>query len=71
MAGREAAVHGTVQQSDEVRVRRSDAHVYLFRKTEWLGRWVCAVAKRLDSDGLHITVYPTDAINEGVRVWPT
>jgi hypothetical protein len=32
--------------------------------------WTCAVAKREDDDGFLITAYPTDAIKEGIRVWP-
>ena len=34
-----------------------------------VGRWVCAVAKRLNGEGFLITTYPTDAIKEGER-WP-
>jgi hypothetical protein len=37
---------------------------------ERIGRWVCAVAKRLNEDGFLITTYPTDAIKEGERIWP-
>jgi len=35
--------------------------VYLFYKPGRIGRWVCAVTKRLDGDGFLITAYPTDA----------
>jgi len=44
--------------------------VYLFYKLEQMGLWICAVAKRLDSEGFLITAYPTDAIKEGERIWP-
>jgi hypothetical protein len=70
MAGREATVQETLRQPDEVRVSRSDANVYLFYRTERAGRWVCAVAKRLNGVGFLITAYPTDAIKEGTPIWP-
>lgn len=70
MAGRENDVKETLQNPDEVRQSKSDPKVYLFYKPERIGRWVCAVAKRLDGDGYLITTYPTDAIKEGTRIWP-
>jgi hypothetical protein len=70
MAGREADVQETLRNPDEIRLSRSDSAVYLFYKPERLGRWVCAVAKRLNGDGFLITAYPTDAIKEGERIWP-
>jgi len=33
-------------------------------------RWVCAVARQLDEESFLITTYPTDAIKEGVKIWP-
>jgi hypothetical protein len=63
MAGREADVQETLINPDEIRLSRSDPAVYLFYKPERLGRWVCAVAKRLDGDGFLI-------IKEGKRIWP-
>jgi hypothetical protein len=71
MAGREAAVQDTLAHPDEIRLSRSDSAVHLFYKAERDKRWVCAVAKRLDGEGFLITAYPTDAIKEGVPVWPT
>lgn len=71
MAGQETAVQETLRQPEEVRVSRSDANVYLFYRAERAGRWVCAVAKQLNGEGFLITAYPTDAIKEGTRVWPT
>ena len=53
----------------EIRQSRSDPTVYLFYRLERPGRWVCAVAKRLNGDGFLITTYRTDAIKEGKRVW--
>jgi hypothetical protein len=70
MAGQETTVQETLRQPEEVRVSRSDATVYLFYRTERPGRWVCAVAKRLNGEGFLITAYPTDARKEGTQVWP-
>ena len=71
MAGRELDVQETLENPEEIRLSRGDQAVYLFYSTERVGRWVCAVAKRLNGEGFLITTYPTDAIKEGVRVWPT
>lgn len=71
MAGRESDVQESLQNPDEIRVSRNDSAVYLFYKAERAKRWVCAVAKRLNGEGFLITAFPTDAIKEGVRVWPT
>lgn len=70
MAGREADVQETLRAPEEIRVSKRDPNVYLFYKPERLDRWVCAVTKRLNGDGFLVTTYPTDAIKEGVRVWP-
>jgi hypothetical protein len=70
MAGHEADVEETLRNPDEIRLSKSDPQVYLFYKPKRVGRWVCAVTKRLDGDGFLITTYPTDAIKEGERIWP-
>ncbi len=70
MAGREHDVRDTLQNPSEIRQSKGDSDVYLFYKTERMGRWVCAVSKRLDGEGFLITAYPTDAIKEGGLVWP-
>lgn len=70
MAGCDKLVRQTLQKPDEIRISRSDSKVFLFYKSESNRRWVCAVAKQLNGDGFLITTYPTDAIKEGVRVWP-
>ncbi len=70
MAGRELDVRDALEIPDEVRRSRTDASVYLFYKLERRNRWVCAVAKRLDDEGFLITTYSTEAVKEGVRVWP-
>lgn len=62
-------VGDTLQYPSEIRQSRSDSRVYLFYKPERLGRWVCAVAKRLNGNGFLITAYPTDSIKEGNMVW--
>ena len=71
MAGCEAMVRDVLARPEEVRVSRSDDAVYLFYGEKREQRWVCAVAKRLNDEGFLITAYPTDAVKEGVRVWPT
>jgi hypothetical protein len=70
MAGRESDVEEALAHPEEIRQSRSDPDVYLFYRTERIGRWVCAVSKRLGEDSFLITAYPTDAIKEGVRTWP-
>jgi hypothetical protein len=71
MAGRESIVKATLESPEEVRQSRSDPEVLLFYRAEGAERWVCAVAKRKAATGFLITAYPTDAIKEGSRVWPT
>ena len=63
-------VKAALEAPDEVRQSRMDSSVFLFYKAERTKRWVCAVAKREGDDGVLITAYPTDAIKEGVSVWP-
>ena len=69
MLGREADVQDVLQNPDEIRLSKRDPNVYLFYKPERMGRWVCAVTKRLDGEGFLITAYPTDAVKEGERIW--
>lgn len=69
MKGREADVQEALKNPSEMRLSKRDPNVYLFYKPEHVGRWICAVVKRLDGDGFLITTYPTDAIKEGVRIW--
>lgn len=71
MSGREASVRRALEAPDEIRSSRSDSRVVLFYKSDGEKRWVCAVARQTDHDGFLITAYLTDAIKEGVRVWPT
>lgn len=70
MAGREKDVQDTLESPGEIRQSKNDPDVYLFYKPERIGRWVCAVTKRLNGEGFLITAYPTDSIKEGELVWP-
>ena len=70
MAGREVSVKGALEVPDEIRQSRTDAQVLLFYKAEAPKRWTCAVVKRAETSAFLITTYPTDAIKEGLRVWP-
>jgi hypothetical protein len=70
MNGRDQEVKDTLRNPSEIRQSRSDPHVYLFYKAKRVGRWVCAVSKRLNGEGFLITAYPTENIKEGELVWP-
>ena len=70
MAGRELDVRRTLEEPDEIRLSRRDSAVYLFYRSEHENRWVCAVTKRLETEGFLVTTYPTDTIKEGTRIWP-
>jgi hypothetical protein len=70
MVGQESIVKDTLLRPIKIRLSRSDPSVYLFYRQERVGRWICAVAKRLNGEGFLITAYPTEAIKEGVPVWP-
>ena len=70
MARREKQVRDTLQNPGEIRQSKSDPNVYLFYGVEGIGRWVCAVFRRLNGEGFLITAYPTDAIKEGELIWP-
>ena len=69
MLGREADIQEVLRNPDEIRLSKKDPSVYLFYKPEKIGRWVCAVTKRLDGEGFLITAYPTDAVKEGEQIW--
>ena len=70
MAGREGLVRAALETPDEIRQSRIAPQVLLFYKAEATKRWTCAVVKRLADSGFLITAYPTDAVKEGVRIWP-
>lgn len=70
MSGQEEVVRVALEAPDEIRESRSDPSVLLFYRLERPGRWLCAVAKRVDNgDGFLITAYSTDVIKEGERRW--
>ena len=74
----EASGHGRARKPREGRAgnpRRGSPEpdhlqVLLFYKAEATKRWTCAVVKRVAEGAFLITAYPTDAIKEGVRIWP-
>jgi hypothetical protein len=70
MAGRESSVRLALESPDEIRQSRVDPEVLLFYKAEASRRWVCAVAKQADGQAFLVTTYPTDAVKEGIRIWP-
>ena len=70
MAGLERDVKEILENPEQIRVSRSDPKVFLFYGIQRPGRWICAVAKRLDGEGFLVTAYPTDAIKEGEYIWP-
>ena len=68
--GHEGDVKQTLENPDQVRQSRSDPQVLLFYHGSGEKRWVCAVTKHAADQGFLITAYPTDAIKEGMQVWP-
>lgn len=70
MLGQEGAVKDTLENPEQVRQSRSDAQVFLFYQAAGEKRWVCAVTKHATDQGSLITAYPTDAIKEGMQIWP-
>jgi hypothetical protein len=70
MAGRTNLLKAALESADEARQSRTDPRVLLFYKAETDRRWTCAVVRRTNGEGFLVTAYPTDAIKEGVRVWP-
>jgi hypothetical protein len=70
MADGEARVRATLEGPDEARQSRTEPKMLLFYKAESPKRWTCAVVKRTNGEAFLVTAYPTDAIKEGVRIWP-
>jgi hypothetical protein len=70
MAGRESSVRLALESPDEIRQSRTDPDVLLFYKAEGARRWVCAITKHAPDEAFLVTAYPTDAIKEGIRIWP-
>ncbi|RLB27350.1 MAG: hypothetical protein DRG87_11695 [Deltaproteobacteria bacterium] len=68
--GRRAS--GTLQYAlvRGIEKRRRIEEAFIFYKILLSGRWICAVAKRLDGEGFLVTAYPTSAVMEGAYLWP-
>lgn len=67
MAGRELEVKETLENPEEIRDSRIDPDGYLFYRSGFVSRWVCAVTKHLNEDAFLITAYPAGAIKEGAN----
>jgi hypothetical protein len=65
----EELVQQALTSPDEIRQSSRDTGVLLFYLIRRDGRWVVAVARRLNGDGFLITAYQTDAIKEGKTIW--
>jgi len=70
MNGREQDVRAALEKPNEVRQSKTDKSVLLFYRPEKPGRWVCAVIKHSVSGSFLITTYPTNAVKEGIQIWP-
>ena len=70
MADGEIRVRVTLEDPDEARESRTEPKMLLFYKAESPKRWTCAVVKRTNGEAFLVTAYPTDAIKEGVSIWP-
>jgi hypothetical protein len=68
LAGKDRDVEAALHDPDAIRRSRKDPDVYLFYRGA-PPRWLCAVARRTDTDGFLITAYPTDAVKAGDEVW--
>jgi hypothetical protein len=63
-------VREALEQPEQIRRSLKDAAVHLFYRAVRPGRWICAVAKRVDNEsGFLVTAYPTDAIKQGEVIW--
>ena len=66
--GKEILVKGCLQEPREIRLSQDDKSVYLYYK-QWGKYYLCVVAKHLNKEGYIITIYATDKIKEGEKVW--
>jgi len=69
MAGKLDGVKSTLREPDLIRQSKNDSQVFLFYRKAGRDRWLCAVVKRLNSDGFLVTAYPTENIKEGMQIW--
>lgn len=58
-----------LKMPDLITRSKIDNSVLLFYK-KLNGYWLCTVTKHLDISGYLITVYITDRIKEGIKIWP-
>jgi hypothetical protein len=70
IANLETLVQQALREPDEIRQSSRDRNILLFYCLRKPQRWVVAVARRLNGEGFLITAYQTDAIKEGVMLWP-
>ncbi len=66
--GKESLVKKCLQYPEEIRLSQEDKSVYLYYR-QWENYYLCVVAKNLNGDGYIITIYITDKIKEGEKVW--
>jgi hypothetical protein len=71
MADCEEEVRAALETPEQIHRSRIDENVFLFYRIRRADRWMCAVSKRTGAAGFLITAYPTDAIKEGEKVWPS
>ena len=71
MAGHEGLARAALETPDEVRQSRIDPEVLLLLQGGGDEALDVRVVKRVAEGAFLITAYPTDAIKEGVRIWPT
>lgn len=69
-AGEESSLKVALEDPGEIRRSRSDHTVLLLYKAGGARRQVCAVTKQADDRAFLVTACPTDAIKEGMRIWP-
>jgi hypothetical protein len=68
--GRLEEIKRCLAAPEQIRRSKQDPNVYLFYRP--LGSYhICVVAKRLNGQGFIVTCYITDAIKEGMLIWPT
>ena len=70
IASLEDLIQQALRNPDEIRQSSRDDNILLFYGLRKPQRWVVAVARRLNGEGFLITAYQTDAIKEGVALWP-
>jgi len=70
LTGKEKSVQDVLQNPAFVRRSKRDKHVYLFYKKFRKHYLVVVVRHMSKKEGFIITSYITDAIKEGIQIWP-